>query len=64
MLRSYMRYWPAVGGVIFAAVAILVGTFGDLLAPTQRLMSVFFMRQRHFLLKTALPDSVDKNINN
>lgn len=43
MLRSYMRYWPAVGGVIFAVVAILVGTFGDLLAPTQRLMSVFFM---------------------
>ena len=43
MSRSYMRYWPVVGGVIFAAVAILVGTFGDLLAPTQRLMSVFFM---------------------
>ena len=43
MLRSYMRYWPAVGGVIFAVVAILWGTFGDLLAPTQRLMSVFFM---------------------
>lgn len=43
MLRNYMRYWPAVGGVIFAAVAILVGTFSDLLAPTQRLMSVFFM---------------------
>lgn len=43
MLRSYMRYWAAVGGVIFAVVAILLGTFGDLLAPTQRLMSVFFM---------------------
>lgn len=23
MLRSYMRYWPAVGGVIFAVVMIL-----------------------------------------
>lgn len=23
MLRSYMRYWPAVGGVIFAARMIL-----------------------------------------
>ena len=34
MLRNYMRYWPAVGGVIFAAVAILVGTFSDLLAPS------------------------------
>ena len=43
MLRSYMRYWPAVGGVIFAVVAILVGTFGDQLVPTQRLMAVFFM---------------------
>ena len=38
-----MRYWPAVGGVIFAVVAILVGTFGDQLVPTQRLMAVFFM---------------------
>ena len=43
MLRSYMRYWPAVGGVIFAIIAILLGIFGDILAPTQRLMSVFFM---------------------
>ena len=43
MLRSYMRYWPAVGGIIFAVVAILMGTFGEFLAPTQRLMSVFFM---------------------
>ena len=43
MLRSYMRYWPAVGGVIFAVVAILLGIWGDRLVPTQRLMSVFFM---------------------
>lgn len=38
-----MRYWPAVGGVIFAVVAILLGIWGDRLVPTQRLMSVFFM---------------------
>lgn len=43
MLRSYMRYWPAVGGVIFAVVALLVGVFADLLVPTQRFMAVFFM---------------------
>lgn len=43
MLRSYMRYWAAVGGVIFAVVALLVGVFADLLVPTQRFMAVFFM---------------------
>lgn len=43
MIRSYMRYWPVVGGVLFAAMAILMGIFADAILVQQRLMIIFFM---------------------
>lgn len=43
MIRSYMRYWPVVGGVVFVALALSLGIFADSIPALQRLMVLFFM---------------------
>lgn len=43
MIRSYIRYWPVVGGVIFVALALTLGIFADYIPALQRLMILFFM---------------------
>lgn len=43
MIRSYIRYWPVVGGIIFALMAITLGIFADSIPALQRLMILFFM---------------------
>ena len=43
MIRSYIRYWLVVGGIIFALMAITLGIFADSIPALQRLMILFFM---------------------
>ena len=43
LLHAWMRNWYYVGGVIFAAMAILIALFADAIDPMRRIMMALFM---------------------
>ena len=43
-MKAYRNNWYYVGGILFAALAIILGLFGDLIDPMRRIMMVLFMR--------------------
>ena len=42
-MQAYRNNWYYVGGILFAAFAIILGLFGDLIDPMRRIMMVLFM---------------------
>lgn len=42
-MKKYMDNWYYIGGIIFAALALVLGLFGDMFDPMRRIMIVLYM---------------------